>query len=508
MNRPAGRSAPVHTLGVLDAGWLLLESASNLMHGGILCVFDPPPDAGPRFVHHLVDDMRRYTTPVVPFNRKLKRSGLGRLWPQWETVDHIDPDRHVYHYALPALGDERDLGVLISQLQGIALNKADPLWTFHVIEGLPDGRFAIFGRMHHALADGVAALGFVDAWLSDDPASRDMPPMWAASLRRNRSRPTSDPHTPKPGWSGRGLPAVVEAAARMPADALAMIGDLRTTPRRMVGAVRAVYRAAGGVSARPWSAPRTTINTPITAHRRVATESYDLGRFSAVAERAGGTINDVVLAMCSGGLRRYLADVGTLPTQPLITNIPVSVRRVNKTREAGNSISWAMVSLATDVDDVRQRFDTIRSATGQAKKRLQQLGDTIDTYTLLVTTPILLEQVVGLGGHLPPMFNIPISNVPGPRTAKYLNGARLREIYALTVLYGAQALNTVAVSYAGWLNFSFTACGDSLPHVQRLAVFCREALEELEQTYATEPDPSRRGRARRPRKSNGHNATP
>jgi diacylglycerol O-acyltransferase len=188
--------------------------------------------------------------------------------------------------------------------------------------------------------------------------------------------------------------------------------------------------------------------------------------------------------MCSGGLRRYLADVGTLPTQPLITNIPVSVRRVNKTREAGNSISWAMVSLATDVDDVRQRFDTIRSATGQAKKRLQQLGDTIDTYTLLVTTPILLEQVVGLGGHLPPMFNIPISNVPGPRTAKYLNGARLREIYALTVLYGGQALNTVAVSYAGWLNFSFTACGDSLPHVQRLAVFCREALEELEQTYA------------------------
>ena len=182
MNESADRSTPTYTLGVLDAGWLLLESPANLMHGGILCVFDPPPNDGPRFVRDLVEGMRRYTTAVVPFNRKLKRSGLGRLWPQWETVDRIDPDRHVYHHALPSPRDERDLGVLISELQGSALDKADPLWTFHIIEGLPDGRFAIFGRMHHALADGMAALGFVDSWLSDDPAAREMPPNVGSDL--------------------------------------------------------------------------------------------------------------------------------------------------------------------------------------------------------------------------------------------------------------------------------------------------------------------------------------
>jgi diacylglycerol O-acyltransferase len=308
------------------------------------------------------------------------------------------------------------------------------------------------------MADGVAALGMVDTWLSDDPAARDLPPLWAAK-RKPRTKST----TPQP--------------------AAGLAAQLASAPRLFGAGTRAAYKALTGVSARPWTAPRSPINTPITAHRRVATQSFELDRFRDLAKQTGGTINDVVLAVCAGALRRYLGEIGELPDRPLITNIPVSVRGSDADAKGGNAISWAMVSLATDIEDPRARLAAIQSATWRAKQELDQMGaDTIDTYTLLAVTPILAEQLAGLGGHIPPMYNVPISNVPGPRQPKYLDGALLRDIYALTVLYGGQALNMVVLSYTDRLNFAFTACADSLPHVQRLAAHCREALAELEHT--------------------------
>jgi diacylglycerol O-acyltransferase / wax synthase len=447
----------------LDAGWLWLESPTNLMHGAVLCIFDPPEGAGQEFMTDLVARMRSHTGATAPHNRRLKLSGLGRLWPQWESVDRIDPDRHVVHLALPSPGGERELAVLISRLHSTALDKAHPLWSIHVIEGLSKGRFAIFGKMHHAMADGVAALGMVDAWLSDDPDARNLPPLWAAQ-RKHRAK------------------------SQQPAAGLAT--QLASAPRLLSDSTRAAYKAVTGVSARPWAAPRSPINTPITAHRRVSTQSFELDRFRTVAKRAGGTINDVVLAVCAGALRRYLSESGGLPDRPLITNIPVSVRRSHAKAEGGNAISWAMVSLATDIEDPHERLAAIQSATRHAKQELDQMSaDTIDTYTLLAVTPILAEQLAGLGGHIPPIYNVPISNVPGPRQPKYLDGALLRDLYALTVLYGGQALNIVVVSYTDRLNFTFTACADSLPHVQRLAGHCREAFAELEQEPLRRDEP-------------------
>ncbi|MDT5348928.1 MAG: diacylglycerol O-acyltransferase / wax synthase [Mycobacterium sp.] len=449
----------------LDAGWLWLESPTNLMHGAVLCIFDLPEGAGPHFVADLVARMRSHTCAVAPYNRRLKRSALGRLWPQWETVDRIDPDRHIFHLALPSPAGERELGVLISQLQSTALDKAHPLWSMHVIEGLPDGRFAIFGKMHHAMADGVAALAMVDAWLSDDPDARNLTPLkplWAATRTR---RPKSAAPTPSTD----------------------LLAQLASAPRLLSANTRAAYKAMTGVSTRPWNAPRSPLNTPITTHRRVSTQSFELDRFRKLANQTGTTINDVVLTVCSGALRRYLGEIGGLPDRPLITNIPVSVGRPDAKAEGGNAISWAMVSLATDIEDPRERLAVIRSATTHAKEELGQLGaDTIDTYTVLAVSPILVEQAVGLGGHIPPMYNVPISNVPGPRQPKYLDGALLREIYALTVLYGGQALNMVVVSHTDRLNFSFTACATALPHVQRLVGHCRAALAELEHAHKTE----------------------
>jgi diacylglycerol O-acyltransferase / wax synthase len=445
----------------LDAGWLWLESDSNLMHGSVLCLFTPPPDDS-GFVDRLVERMRRHTTPVPPFDRRLRSGWRGRLLPQWEIVDEIDTSYHLRRVTVPRPGGQRELGQVVSRLHGTAIDHSRPPWTIDVIEGLDDGRFAILGRMHHALADGVSALRIVEWWLSEDADRDDVPPIWAYQ-RPRRGSTTGD----------RSNSRVRDA-----------VRALRSLAGWLPSSLNATRYALTGVSARPWSAPRSALNAPITSRRRVSTQSCELARFKALSERASATINDVVLAVCAGGLRSYLDELGRLPGDPLITNIPVSIRTAED-GAAGNAISWAMVSLGTQIAAPRERLETIRSATVDAKRRLRGISSgTIDTYTLLAVTPILIEQLTRLGGRVPPLFNVPISNVPGPRKPLYFDQARLDELQALTVIYSGYALNIVAVSYADRLQLSFTACPDVLPHSQRLSVLCGESLDELEEAFA------------------------
>ncbi|MVU80699.1 wax ester/triacylglycerol synthase family O-acyltransferase [Nocardia sp. ET3-3] len=459
----------------LDAGWLWLESESNLMHGSILAVFRRPPGTSPEFVYDLVERMRSAVVATKPFDLRLRRKGFGRVWPQWEQVDHVDTNYHVRHSALPWPGTERELGRLVSHIHSVPLDKAHPLWTFDVIEGLSDDRFAVLGKMHHALADGVAGIRLFQHWLSDDPTDFGVAPMWVKGMPPRSFRPAEVPRAlmdtttyrrTLAGWA-RGL----------------------TQPLRAVAdGLPALRLAATGTAAHPWGAPRTVLNTPITGHRRVATQSYSLSTFRALADAIDGTINDVVLTVCAGGLRRYLSEIDALPSRALTTNIPVSTRARDSTRQVGNSISWAMVPLPTHLSDPCARTEVVRASTRKAKERLDRIrGAAINTYTLAVTTPILLEQVCKLGGRTRPYFNVPISNVPGPRTPMFLDGAELVDIHASTVIYHGQALNIVCLSYGDKLEFSFTACSTALPQVQRLAVHCGEELALLESLYADQP---------------------
>ncbi len=370
---------PTEMVRPLDAGWIWLETDSNLMHGSVLALFTPPPGAGDDFVDALTDRMRSHRVPSAPFDRRLKPGLLSRLVPQWDLVSEIDPDYHLRRVTLSAPGGQRELAQVVSSLHGTALDHSRPPWMVHVIDGLEDGRFAVLGQMHHALADGVTALRIVDWWLSDDPTAQDVPPIWAFKRPRRRSR--------RPG---RTNPL---------RSAIAAVG---TGARGVTGGLHAVRRTLTGLSARPWSAPGSAINGAITARRRVATQSFEMERFRTLSESTGGTINDVVLAVCAGGLRAYLEEIGELPERPLVTNMPVSVRRGDSDADVGNAISWAMLALATDIDDVRERFEAIRAATVQAKQRLRAMPPSaVDAYTLLAVSPILAEQLLRMGGRVP-----------------------------------------------------------------------------------------------------------
>jgi len=222
---------------------------------------------------------------------------------------------------------------------------------------------------------------------------------------------------------------------------------------------------------------------PVTAQRRFATQDVTLAEVKAVASAADCTMNDIVLAICSGAVRRFLLELGALPDDPLTAGLPVNVRLAGD-ESTGTGISFICANLATNLDDARRRIEVIKASTARAKAHLHHLPDAALTqYTIAFMAPYILQLLTGLGGHLRPAFNVTISNVQGPDHQLYLNGARLDSMYPLSLLSHGQALNITCLSYAGRLNFGITGCRDTLPHMQRVAVYAGEAFEELKALY-------------------------
>jgi WS/DGAT/MGAT family acyltransferase len=449
------------SIAVLDYPWVAMEKPRHPMHVGGLIILQAPEHAPADFVANWVESMREYRTASPPFNRRLVRSGLGRAWPRWETLDDIELDYHLRHSALPWPGGERELGVLVSRLHRTQLDLAQPLWELHVIEGLHDDRFAIYMKVHHSLMDGVAAIRTLRWALTTDPDRRDMRPMWAY----DREPQT----TPMPGHL-------------QPRRAREVLHDV-------AAAVSAVGR---GERRKPYSAPRSVLNTPITPQRRISTQSFELDRLRQVAKAMDGTLNDVLVAICAGGLRRYLLDIDALPAESLVASMPVSVRSEDVTEKA-NAISFMFATMGTDVADPRARVAVIKESVAAAKAHLNAIpSEAVDLYTSLTMGRFIASQVTGLGAVDKPMFNVLISNVPGPREKLYYNGAEVLGLYPLSVLQSGQVLNITALSYDTSVNVAFTACPSGLPHIQHLALHCADAFEELETAYLTSGRSSQR----------------
>ncbi|GAB3207853.1 wax ester/triacylglycerol synthase family O-acyltransferase [Nocardia tengchongensis] len=454
------RSHPSATrLHLFDAGWLWLESDSNLMHASVLAVCRKPEGCEEDFVPQLVANLRSHRAPAPPYDVRLRPAARGLAWPRWESVDVLDTDHHVRYLSLL---DGDGLLDVVSRLQGIPLDRATPLWTVHVIEGFDDENFAVFGKLHHAIADGMTGAELLRRWFSEDPAETAKPPVWSV-------RPTRTARQATAGRSRRVLGPIVSA------------GHLIASIPAMVRAARV---APTGSATRPWTGPRTALNSVIDAERRIATRSFEIDEFRAVAQAVGGTINDVLLAACSGALRGYLTESCALPKTPLVTNIPISIRHRAHYEHAGNAITWARIALGTDTADPGHRLESIVAATRAVKARLSRLrGPALTAYTLLVTLPILLEHLLRLGGRARPLFNVPVSNVPGPANPLYLNGSEVVSLHAMTVLYNGQGLNVVCLSYGTRLEVCFTACPAAVPDVDRLAELCDQSFTELRHLY-------------------------
>jgi diacylglycerol O-acyltransferase len=456
-----------------DSAWLFTDSHRTPMQVGMLATFRVPEDR-PTFVADLVTRWRETKEFAPPFNYLYK----SRPVPSWVELesDQIDLDYHLRHSALPAPGSQRELGVLVSRLHSSMLDRRYPLWECHVIEGLEEDRWSLYIKAHHSQVDGVGGIRLLRRTLSVDPDARDMLPPWAIGTRG-------------PDQSGvlKSVPKAVERAA-------VGIGD------RVRGGVRSSAAVAGSLArtytesftglgaaedrAVPYRAPKSIFNGRIHTPRRIATQHYPVERLRDVAKAADASLNDVFLTLCGGALRRYLLEQDAMPDADLTANVPVSVRR-GHSAGVGNAITFLYARLRVDLADPVERIAAIRSSTQLGKERLPEVGPAaMDAYTGALMLPFIGQAVLGMGGRGRPASNLVISNVPGPAETRYLDGSPMEEIYPVSLLFNGQALNITAVSYDGEFNIGFTGCRDSIPHLQRIAVYCGEELDTLEAALA------------------------
>jgi len=454
-----------------DSMFLTIEARQRPMHVAGLHLYQPPPDAPDSYVHDLFDQMIAVEDVAPLFRRRPARSITTAGQWGWEDDGQFDIEHHVRHNALPNPGRILELLALCSRLHGSLLDRHRPLWEAHVIEGLDDGRFAIYFKIHHALVDGISAERLLRSLLSTDPDERDVPPPWAS--RPPKSRPVAEfTGEPRP----RSLFEIPVSAAR---SALGIVADAAGIPTALARTVnRGIRDQSAPVS---FSAPRTMFNVPITGSRRFAGQSWPIGRIRRVGKTTGATLNDVVLAMCSGALRGYLQDLRALPDTSLIAMVPVALRVRDRQREGGNSVGAVMCNLGTQLADPAERLKTVHRSMTDGKAALATMSPLqILAMSALGTSPLLLQSLPGLHSFTRPPFNLIISNVPGPRTPLYLNGARLDGMYPLSIPFDGQALNITCTSYNTELAFGLTGCRRTVPHLQRLLGHIEDSLAGLE----------------------------
>ena len=458
------------TIDPTSLAFLLAENRNQPMHVAGLQLFEKPADAGPGFTRELYESALR-TEEVAPLFRKRPSRTIGSLgsWI-WTEDGQFDIEHHVRHSALPEPGRIRELLELVSRLHGTMLARERPLWEAHIIEGLADGRVAMYTKLHHALVDGISAMKLMQSVLTTDPDKRDMPlPFDARANRTKKVREASEtPLTEVPMEALRTAFGLTADAAGLPA---ALVKTL----------TKGVRNEASAFS---FYAPKSMFNVNITGSRRFAADDWPLERIRAISQAGRTTLNDVVLAMCGGAVRNYLREVNRLPSDSLVAMVPVGLRSRKAESEAGgggNAVGSVMVKLGTDLADPADRLAAIHASMVAGKQALESMTpNQIVAMSALGMAPSLAIPMLRLNGIVRPPFNLIISNVPGPRSTQYLNGARLTGTYPVSVPMQGMALNITCNSYAEDMCFGLTGCRRTVPHLQRLLTFLDEELAALE----------------------------
>ncbi|WP_425576861.1 WS/DGAT/MGAT family O-acyltransferase [Nocardioides conyzicola] len=440
------------------------------MHVGGLQLFEKPEGAGRSYGREMYESMRDVEEIAPLFLKRPHRSisTAGQL--TWVEDEQFDIDHHVRHSALPKPGRIRELLDLSSRLHSTRLAWERPLWEAHVIEGLRDGRVALYTKVHHSLVDGISAMRLVQSTLSPDPDLRDMPPPWDARTRRGRTK------APREQTELSEIPTMaLRSALGITAEAAGLPGALIKTISKGV---------RNETSSLSLYAPRTIFNEKITGSRRFAAQDWPIERLQAIGQATGTTLNDIVLAMCGGAVRRYLLELGALPDTPLVAMVPIGLKAKEShiaSTEGGNAVGSVMCQLGTDLEDPIDRLMVIHTAMQDGKEALSTMTPLqIMAMSALGQAPAIAAPMLRMSGLVRPPYNLIISNVPGPRETQYWNGAKLVGHYPLSIPINGMALNITCISYDGNLGFGLIGCRRTVPHLQRLLTYLDGELVALE----------------------------
>jgi diacylglycerol O-acyltransferase len=453
----------------LDASFLYLETPQQLMHVCGLILLDPETVPGGYSFGRFRDELERRVRDIPMFNRKLRKVPLGLDHPLWVEDKDFDIDRHVHRLAVPAPGGEQELSELAGHLAGIGLDRSRPLWEMSVIEGLASGQIAVFSKMHHASVDGVSGANAISHLCSLEP---DAPPLEVAPRVTDSSRAPGDLEL-----LGRAL----LANAAKPVQAARLVGVTTGVLTKTIERAR-----HGTAMAAPLTAPRTSFNGTITGHRAIAYIDMPLDRIKEIRHAVeGATVNDVVLAVSGGALRRYLQDRGELPASSLLATVPVSVRETSRRTGGSNKVSSLFTRLGTDVEDPLERLHSLATSNARAKEHHQAIpADTLQEWAEFAaprTFGLAMRVVTGLrlAERGPVIHNLVISNVPGPPVPLYFMGARIDGLYPLGPIFHGAGLNVTVMSNNGTVHVGIIGCRESMPRVWELAEDFPKELDAL-----------------------------
>ncbi|MHA3052083.1 WS/DGAT/MGAT family O-acyltransferase [Acinetobacter sp. ANC 4640] len=449
---------PLHPI---DFIFLSLEKRQQPMHVGGLFLFQIPKNSPSTFIQDLVADIRNSKCkPIAPFNNTL--NGLF-----WDKDDEFDLDHHFRHIALPHPGRIRELLIYISQEHGTLIDRAKPLWTCTIIEGIEGNRFAMYFKIHHAMVDGVASMRLMEKSFAKDPNIHSIVPPWCIEKRRSQQ----DTKNPVRRLSSKlsHLKQQMNIVPGVYHELTQALHDRRHDPDYVSS----------------FQAPVCILNQRISASRRFAAQSFNLQRFRHIAKALQITLNDVILSVCSGALREYLMSLNSLPAKPLIAMVPTSIRSDNDS-DTSNRITMILANLATHISDPIERAKIISRSVSNAKTRFKRMTqDQILGYSAFVYAAAGLNIISGM---MPKhqAFNLVISNVPGPREPLYWNGAKLEALYPASVVFDGQALNITLTSYLDKLEVGIVACRNTLPKVQSLLMLLEQEIQNYERHLGME----------------------
>ena len=449
-------------LSPLDASFLFMEEPTTAMHVGGLMTFDATPGFDPdRFIALIGERLA-----AVPRYRQKIREVPARLGlPLWVDDPAFELDFHVRRSALPAPGTDEQLRELVGRLQSRQLDRSRPLWEIYLIEGLDRNRFAIVTKTHHAMVDGLSSIDIGAMLLDLTPTPRESPP---------------------DDWEPAPEPSDLVLAADAVREQLLKPGMALGNAQRAATDVRTLMRTGGAMLAAARSAsrpaPANPLNAPIGRHRRFGTSAGALDDYKAIRKEHGGTVNDVILAVVSGGLRRWMTTRG----EPVLTSttvralVPVSVRARGTGGMAGNQISALFVDLPVGEADPVARLKVVSAAMAGHKGSGQAIGAGALIGLVGLATPTVHSMGARLTSSMSSrMFNVIVTNVPGPQFPLYAMGARMRDIYPVVPLAKGQAVSIGISSYDGGVFYGLNADRDAMGDVDVLAGAIGESLDEL-----------------------------
>ncbi len=458
----------------LDASFLYLETANSPMHIGGLAIYDPStaPGGAVGFKQIMENTLKR-AHRVAAMNNVLVEVPLKLDHPYWKSNGPFDPEFHIRHIALPKPGDWRQLCIQASRLHARPLDRARPLWEFYIIEGLdnvegyPPGCFAVLSKMHHAAIDGASGVEVAAAIhdLSPDYEIKD---------------------------SGKGIakertPSATELIWRSQVNTIKTpLRVFEVAKNTVPGVAKLVAGLARGKLSRVTDIPRTRFNTNVSPHRVFDAVEFDLEDIKNIKNAAPGvTVNDVALAICGGGLRKYLQSKNELPERSLAAMAPVNIRTKDQLGQAGNQVSQLTVRVRSDIEDPLKRLVAVNAGTSQAKELSNAIGaKTMTDYTQFIPSTLTasaarLSSRLALANRVKPSYNCVITNVPGPQVPLYFTGAKMLSNFGLGPAIDGMGLFHALLSYCGRFNISINACREMMPDPAFYAECLKESFEEL-----------------------------